>query len=111
MLKLEIKMDEAKIIQENRHTVEGINKALDDGFQHFGLTKTTYEDGTMCYCGTGNPEDYGAFGHMITSLHERRWFMDYVTKWIWYNSDDGIDEDDFSVEDVLYHYTRRKSVA
>ena len=24
--------------------------------------------------------------------------MDYVTRWIWYNSDDGENEDDYSVE-------------
>lgn len=33
--------------------------------------------------------------------------MNYVTKWIRYNSDDGETEDDFAVEDVLYHYTKK----
>ena len=37
--------------------------------------------------------------------------MDYVIKWIWYNSDDGENEKDFAIEDVLYHYTKRMSVA
>ena len=37
--------------------------------------------------------------------------MDYVTKWLWYNSDDGENEEDFSVEDVLFHYTRKESAA
>ena len=31
--------------------------------------------------------------------------MDYVTKWVWYNSDDGENENDYTIEDVLYHYT------
>ncbi len=48
---------------------------------------------------------------VITSLKEKSWFMDYVIKWIWYNSDDGENENDFAVEDVLYHYTKRMSVA
>ena len=48
---------------------------------------------------------------MITSLCDEKWFMDYVIKWIWYNSDDGKNEDDFSVEDVLYFYTKKESIA
>lgn len=63
----------------------------------------------MCFVGNGNPKDYGAFGCIITSLKEKSWFMDYVTKWIWYNSDDGETEDDFAAKDVLYHYTKKLS--
>ena len=50
-------------------------------------------------------KNYGAFGNIITSLREKTWFMDYVTKWVWYNSDDGENENDYTIEDVLYHYT------
>ena len=48
---------------------------------------------------------------MITTLSEKTWFMDYVIKWVWYNSDRGRDEEDFSVEDVLYFYVKRESIA
>ena len=37
--------------------------------------------------------------------------MEYVVRWIWYNSDDGGHEDDFAVADVLKHYTDRVSAA
>lgn len=111
MLKLEIKMDEAKIDAVGKYTPESIYEALDEGFAYFGLVKSTYEDGTICYSGTGDRGDFGAFGSMITGLCRESWFMDYVTKWLWYNSDDGRDEDDFSIEDVLYYYTKRESVA
>ena len=73
--------------------------------------KAQQPDGTLCFTGNGNPKDYGAFGCIITSLREKVWFMEYVTKWVWYNSDDGENEEDFAVEDVLYHYTKRLSVA
>lgn len=36
--------------------------------------------------------------------------QEYVERWIWYNSDDGEDENDFVVEDVLLHYTNRTSI-
>jgi hypothetical protein len=75
------------------------------------LRKEYEPDGTVVFYGSGNAGDYGAFGCIITSLKEKSWFMDYVIKWIWYNSDDGVNEKDFAIEDVLYHYTKRVSVA
>lgn len=111
MLKLEIKMDEAKILKENKYRIDSIYQVLEQAFSKYGLNQTRAMDGTLCFTGNGNPRDYGAFGSIITSLREKSWFMDYVIKWVWYNSDDGEDEDDFVVEDVLYHYTKRLSVA
>ena len=111
MLKLEIKMDEEKIVADRKYRVESIYQALEQAFARYRLNKTEKSDGTLCFVGNGNPKDYGAFGSIITSLKEKAWFMDYVTKWIWYNSDDGETEDDFTVEDVLYHYTKKLSVA
>ncbi len=111
MLKLEIKMDEKKIAADRKYQVESIYQALEQAFARYRLNKTEESDGTLCFVGNGNPKDYGAFGCIITSLKEKAWFMDYVTKWIWYNSDDGETEDDFTVEDVLYHYTKKLSVA
>lgn len=111
MLKLEIKMDENKINEEQRYTTDTIYQTLEQTFTRYNLRKENEPDGTVVFYGNGQPKDYGDFGYIITSLKEKSWFMDYVTKWIWYNSDDGENEEDFSVEDVLYHYTKRVSVA
>lgn len=111
MLKLEIKMDREKILADRKYRVESIYQALEKAFERYSLDKIQESDGTLFFVGSGNPKDYGAFGSIITSLKEKAWFMDYVTKWIWYNSDDGENEDDFVVEDVLYHYTKKLSVA
>lgn len=111
MLKLEIKMDENKIIADQKYQVESIYQALEQSFSRYRLNQTKEPDGTLCFTGNGKPEDYGAFGCIITSLKEKVWFMAYVTKWIWYNSDDGENAEDFAVEDVLYHYTKKLSVA
>lgn len=111
MLKLEIKMDENKINKEQRYTTDSIYQTLEQTFSRYNLRKERESDGTVVVYGNGQPKDYGAFGYIITSLKEKAWFMDYVTKWVWYNSDDGDDEEDFAIEDVLYHYTKRTSVA
>ena len=111
MLKLEIKLDEKKILDDQRYKADSIYQALEKAFLRYNLKKIQEPDGTICFMGTGNPKDYGAFGCIITSLKEKEWFMDYVTKWVWYNSDDVESEDEFAIEDVLYHYTKRLSVA
>ena len=111
MLKLEIKLDEQKILRHNEYKPQDIYAAINRAFSKYHFLKETCPDETIIFHGNGNPKDYGTFGRLITTLKDKEWFIKYVTKWIWYNSDDGEDENDFSVEDVLYHYTRRESVA
>lgn len=111
MLKLEIKLDETRIAQENRYSSAAIYEAIDKTFLKYEFPKEILEDGTICYRGNGAAKDYGIFGRLITTLKDKAWFMEYLVKWLWYNSDDGSSEDDYAVEDVLYHYTRRESVA
>ncbi|MBS7009145.1 hypothetical protein [Anaerostipes sp.] len=111
MLKLEIKLDESKIESEHKYNVDDIYRVLEKSFFRHDILMIRKEDGTLVFCGKGNAKDYGAFGCIITQLKEKEWFMDNVIKWIWYNSDDGVDETDFSVEDVLYFYTKRTSAA
>ena len=111
MLKLEIKIDDDKVEQEGKYPISSIYNAVDKVFMKYDFRKEILEDGTYCYYGNGMPKDYGIFGRIITTLKEKEWFMDYLSKWLWYNSDDGENEEDFSVEDVLYHYTKKESIA
>ena len=111
MLKLEIKFNDAKMRAENKYTPESIYTAIDNAFSKYHFRKETFSDGTICYYGNGVPRDYGTFGRLITTLKDKEWFMTYLIKWLWYNSDDGENESDFTVEDVLYHYARRESAA
>ena len=70
MLKLEIKLDENKILADQKYKVESIYQALEQAFAKYRLNKTQEPDGTLCFFGNGNPKDYGAFGCIITSLKE-----------------------------------------
>lgn len=111
MLKLEMKFNDAQITAENKYTPAGIRAAVDKAFAKYQFRREELADGTVCYYGNGRTTDYGIFGRLITSLKDKDWCLPYLDKWLWYNSDDGDDENDFTVEDVLYHYTRRESAA
>ena len=111
MLKVEIKLNEKKIEYDARYSISSIYQAIDKAFAKYDFRKEKLSDGTVCYYGNGNARDYGTFGRITTSLKDKEWFTPYLTKWLWYNSDDGESENDFCIEDVLYHYTRRESMA
>ena len=110
MLKLEIKLDEDKICAEGKYTPEALYQTLEKAFSSYQLDYIAAPDGTLFFVGRGRARDYGCFGKLITTLKAQPWFMEYVIRWLWYNSDDGADENDFVIEDVLEHYTSKVSV-
>ena len=107
MIKLEIKLNEELIREKGIYTPAEINDAIDKVFAKYSFTKTVLKDETILYTGTGAASDYGAFANLVLFLKDKDWFMPYVERWLWYNSDDGETEDDFAVEDILQHYTER----
>lgn len=62
MLKLEIKMDEAKIAAEQKYRVESIYQALEQAFSRYKLNQTQDADGTMCVTGNGTRRIMGRLG-------------------------------------------------
>ncbi len=109
MLKLEIRLDENKIREEGKYAPDHLNRTLIKAFEKEQLDYRSEPDGTLVFAGRGQAKDYGCFGKLITALRKQLWFMEYVERWVWFNSDDGEDENDFAVEDVLRHYTNRVS--
>lgn len=97
MLKLKIVMDKEKITCERRYDLSVVLSAIDSIFINHGLPK----QGDCVYAGTGKEDDYARFWRIIWTLAKKEWFMRNVKEWRWYNSDDGKDENDFAVEDLL----------
>ena len=111
MIKLEMKLNDSLIQANASHTPAEIYDAIDKVFAKYNFKKTSSPDGTVSYSGTGAASDYGAFANLILFLKKKDWFMPYLEKWLWYNSDDGKTEDDFAVEDILLHYANKRSVS
>lgn len=109
MIKLEMKLNNEMIVGDAKHTPNDVYAALDKVFSKYSFKKSTEKDGTLSYSGNGSSTDFGSFTNIVLFLKKKDWFMPYVEKWLWYNSDDGANEDDFAVEDILYHYAHRKS--
>jgi hypothetical protein len=105
MIKMQIVMDEAKINREGRYSLSKIYGTIDDFF--LNRLRLVKEPGGY-YSGSGQPNDFANFGIAMTTLGKKTWFMDNVDKWLYFNSEDSEDPNDYIVEDFkeacLTHY-------
>jgi hypothetical protein len=108
MQKVQVVLDEQKIQREKRYSLPKITKAVDSVFvDRYGLVKG--KDGFYLESGHGN--DFTGFWSAILLLKDQDWFMDNVKTWLWYNSDDSSDPDDFAIEDIKSHYSTTLSMS
>ena len=105
MLKLEIVLDKEKIKAEGQYDWAAMQAALDGIFKQQGLIRSDMG----IYVGSGKASDFAHFWSAIWALAEKEWFMNNVEKWVWYNSDDGRDENDFATEDII-EFCKSRSV-
>ena len=104
MIKMQIIMDEGKIIKEKKYSLDKINETLDRFFlENLHLTKG--ENGF--YLGSDAKSDFGNFGRAMWTLGKKPWFLENVEAWLYFNSDDSDDPNDFVIEDVKDYCLRK----
>ena len=108
MLEFEIKLSDERIASEGKYKLESVYDNLCQIFTDEGFLNKQLADGTWLFASTGDDEDYDNLGKLISTLRNETWFMDYVIKWFWYSSD-GKSENDISIEDMLFFYTKKTS--
>ena len=96
MIKMQIIMDEEKILREKKYSLATISDTLDRFFlENLHLAKGA--DGF--YLGSGAKTDFGNFGRAMWTLGKKAWFIENVETWLYFNSDDSDDPDDYIIED------------
>jgi virulence-associated protein VapD len=98
MFKMEITMNEDKVLQDRTYNLTDIYSTIDKKLERYHIKKV--EDGV--YVGTGSQHDFALFGKAILDLKNKEWFLPYVAKWLLY--------DGKSVEDVAEHYRGKSKV-
>lgn len=102
MIKVEIELDEQKIIDDGKYVPESILECLDDAFVRNGQQILEAEGFRRVYRDGGNTEkDFAVLGGLVVDFADEEFFLPYAKKILWYNSDNGKDENDFVVEDFL----------
>lgn len=105
MIKMIIKMNEEKISTSREYTVERIYRALDKIFSEKGMERTNTDRGIE-YTGHGYPTDFAYFGKIMLGLKDQPWFMDNAKTWLYCNSDESDNPNEYAEEDLLAHYSR-----
>jgi len=101
MLKMQVILDREKIRRESIYDANKIDRAIDSVLlTRYGFTKGV--DGF--YFESGKKDDYTDFWSAILLLKDENWFLDNLEKWLWFNSDDSDDPEDFAIEDLRAHY-------
>ena len=110
MLMMKIEMNTDKIQAEQRYTMSAINRTIESAFAQMQLRKVEDASGALLYRDSGNARDYGRFGKVVNTLKKQPWFMENVSVWRLYDSEDSDNQNDCSEEDLLLHYHRRQQV-
>lgn len=93
---MKIILDEEKIAREGKYDIEKINEYLDIQYKKLNIHKDS--EGFLV---GGN---FTTYASIATGFSKKDWFRENVKVWEWYDSDDGTDENDFAVEDLMEHY-------
>ena len=81
MLKMEIALDEKRIVEDGHYDVTKMKSYIDSLMQD--LFFDIEDEGV--YAGRGTPQDYAYCLMSINKLKNQEWFMTYVSKWLFIN--------------------------
>lgn len=108
MIKMEICMDDVKILQERKYNLQAVHDAVDKAFAQWSFQREQTDSGSVIYKDNGSEQDFGRFGCIVNALKKQEWFMGNVLTWILYDSDDSDSAEDFVAEDLLAHYAEKR---
>ncbi len=109
MIKMEIRMDDEKILKERKYRLEAVYEAVDKAFGYWNFKGEKTSSGSVIYKDNGSSRDFGRFGSIVNALKKKDWFMGNVATWILYESDDSDSPEDFAAEDLIVHYAGKRA--
>ena len=110
MLVMRIGLNAGKINTDAQYSITAMRRTIESAFDSMVLQKANDESDDIVYLGTGSSRDYGRFGKIVNTLKKQPWFMDNISVWRMYNSDDTDDPNEFNEEDLLLHYRSQSKI-
>lgn len=84
MMKMKIKLNEAKAKENGKYTLDEMYKKIDNLANEVNITK---KEGKNIYIGNNDKYDLACFGRIAMALGECHWFLNCVDEWIWHLDD------------------------
>lgn len=98
LYKLEIELDDEKIISDGIYSLESIYDGIRSIFAEEGISEIKAQDKALVFASNNNDDkEFAKFGYAETFLIEQKWFAPYVKKMLWYDTLYDVE----SKEDVL----------
>ena len=82
MIKMEIRMNDEKILKERKYRLEAVYEAVDKAFGYWDFKGEKTSSGSVIYKDNGSDRDFGRFGSIVNALKKKEWFMGNVATWI-----------------------------
>ena len=99
MMRMKIKLNEAKAKEDGKYTLDEMYKRIDNLANEVNITK---KEGKHIYIGNNDRYDFASFGRMIIALGNCDWYKKCIEEWLWY--------DDYEVDDMMDFFNRRSDV-
>lgn len=111
MLRLEIKMDNYRIVEEHRYDINMIYYTINRLFSSCGICKEERPDGTMVFFGSSRTDNEADFRHIVSVISGAPWFSRENVRWFWYGNECGQSLKEDAGREALYYYVEKTSVA
>lgn len=96
--KIEIELDDEKIISDNIYVLESIYENIRKMFADEGINEIVDNSHTLTFTSDGKEKnDWGKMWANLTMLFEEKWFRLYAIKMLWFDNEYGV----VNREDVL----------
>lgn len=96
--KLEIELDDEKIIADNKYVIDSIYETIRGMFADEGIPEIKTDTHMLVFASNKTDDkELARFALIETTLIEKDWFMPYVTRFMWYDRLYGV----VSQEDVI----------
>lgn len=84
--KIEIELDDEKIISDNKYVIESIYEAIRGMFANEGIQEVKSDSHMLVFASNKTDDkEFARFGAIECSLLESDWFLPYVTRFMWYD--------------------------
>ena len=104
MRKVELALNENKIKSEGKYSLEAIYEALDESFiDYASMQKQKQADGTIIYFAPKMIDEnhYAKIWVSIKEYVKEKWFTENAVKYLYGDTYESENPDDYSIEDIL----------
>ena len=100
-MKMIIRIDENKVVKEEKWKLDDIYKTIDFVFEGLKLRCAKDKSNLLTCYGRKDEKDFARFGKVVNILKREDWFLENLSEWKLYENDD---TEGLSVEDLMSRY-------